>query len=93
MQELLKLKEYSLITFATTSQALKAEKILQIKQREFLLVPTLREISASCGLSIKLRTESLEDYCQDLKDKNVEMDGIYEIQLKGKGISVKKRTL
>lgn len=53
-KELVLLNNYGLFTFNTTSQALKAEKIFKERNEEILVIPTLREISASCGLSVKV---------------------------------------
>lgn len=78
------LKEYGVITFHSTSHALKAEKIMKQKQREVLIVPTLREISSSCGLSLKFRFESLAIVHNDLLAKGLPMDGIYAVEVKGR---------
>ncbi|NLB52432.1 MAG: DUF3343 domain-containing protein [Syntrophomonadaceae bacterium] len=87
------LKKYCLITFSSTSHALKAEKIMKELEREFLLMPTLREISSSCGLSLKFRPENLNDYYQELLDRNVSMDGVYEVEINGRKNMVKPKTM
>jgi hypothetical protein len=93
MRKLLNLKKYCLITFSSTSHALKAEKIMKELEREFLLMPTLREISSSCGLSLKFRPENLNDYYQELLDRNVSMDGVYEVEINGRKNMVKPKTM
>ncbi len=52
--------EYYLITFANTNTAMAAQKKLKGKL-DFHIMPTLREISGSCGISIKIQPSSLED--------------------------------
>lgn len=82
--ELIKRNEYSLFTFATTTQALKAEKVLQNAGMDFVIMPTPREISASCGLSIKVEPEDWEKYADAMMANQVYIDGIYSIKQSGK---------
>lgn len=65
--QLMKASQYCLFTFATTSYALKAERVLKEIDAEFMVVPTLREISSSCGLAVKFFPDRLEEYAQELK--------------------------
>lgn len=80
MHELLNLKKYFVITFNSTSHALKAERIMKGKQQEILLTPTLREISSSCGLSLKFKPEMLELIYRELLKNNVAVDEIYAVE-------------
>lgn len=52
--------EYYLITFANTNTAMAAQKGLKGKL-DFHIMPTLREISGSCGISIKIQPSFLEE--------------------------------
>lgn len=76
-QDLIQADQFALITFSSTSHALKAEKILKAREAEFLLIPTLREISSSCGLSVKFRRDRLPDFYHELKSHQINMEGIY----------------
>lgn len=71
--------EFYLYTFVSTSNALKAEKVLKDQQADFLMIPTLREISSSCGLSIKFRPEHVEDYRLLLQENKVVVEKIYHV--------------
>ncbi|WP_054695652.1 DUF3343 domain-containing protein [Syntrophomonas palmitatica] len=82
--DIINMTEYCLFTFATTSYALKAEKELKTAQAIFVVVPTLREISSSCGLSVKLPCENREDYLNILNTKGVKVDRIYDVKKVGK---------
>lgn len=82
--DLIKLDEYGLFTFATTTHALKAEKVLQKAGMDFVIMPTPREISASCGLSIKVVPEKWEIYADALLANQVKIDGMYTIKQLGK---------
>ncbi|MEN6350274.1 MAG: DUF3343 domain-containing protein [Syntrophomonas sp.] len=87
--DLLKSNNYCLITFNSTSQALKAEKILKEFQAKFIIIPTLREISTSCGLSIKVAPDNIDSYFYELIDKNVTMAGVYRVEKEGNKNTVK----
>lgn len=90
MQSLMKAEKYCLFTFNTTSHALKAEKVLKSLEAEFLIVPTLREISSSCGLSVKLSLENIEKYYNHLIENKVPVEGIFRVEKEGKKNKVTK---
>ncbi len=77
--DLFTINEFYLFTFVSTSHALKAEKILKKSESEFVMIPTLREISSSCGLAIKIAPDYLEDYQSVFVNNNVVMEGIYHV--------------
>jgi hypothetical protein len=89
-QGLLNSKDYCVFTFVSTSQALKAEKVLKENDSEFIIMPTLREISSSCGLSIKITPEHLDEYKKTLEDSQVVIEGIYRINKENGKNEVKK---
>ncbi|MDD2509755.1 MAG: DUF3343 domain-containing protein [Syntrophomonas sp.] len=82
--ELLRSNNYALLTFAATSHALKAEKLLKSRQADFLVIPTLREISTSCGLSIKIAPVNLLDYYNYLSGNKIHIEGTYQVVKEGK---------
>lgn len=49
--------DYYLITFANTNTAMTAQRNLKGKL-DFHIMPTLREISNSCGISMKIQPDS-----------------------------------
>lgn len=76
---LFKLNDYAIFTFKSTTQALKAERILKNDSAEFLMIPTPRKISASCGLAVKAELDQLEPYNEILSSNGVEIDGVYRM--------------
>ncbi|MEG0894301.1 MAG: DUF3343 domain-containing protein [Oscillospiraceae bacterium] len=50
---------YSVITFANTHSAILSQKLLK-DIISFTIMPTLREISNSCGISIRLSYDDIE---------------------------------
>lgn len=81
-------KDFGVITFSTTSQALKAEKVLQQKKAEFVMIPTPREVSASCGLSVKVYLDGIEEICSILRREKVDISGVYHIDRTGEASKV-----
>lgn len=82
-KQLFKASQYCLLTFATTSYALKAERILKEAEADFMMIPTLREISSSCGLSVKLLPNQLDNYASELKKAQVPIESVYRVQKNG----------
>ncbi len=79
-KNLFKLKDYGVFTFISTSQALKAERVLKNASADFLIMPTPREISTSCGLAVKVAEGDL-NYCwEKLENNKVEIDGAYQVK-------------
>lgn len=76
-KDLFNLKEYGIVTFKSTSQALKAERVLKEASADFLVIPTPRQISASCGLAVKVAPENLDYVRSALHDKLVQIEGVY----------------
>ena len=82
-KDLFNLKEYGIIAFKSTSQALKAERVLKETSAEFLVIPTPRQISASCGLAVKVAPEHLDFVRSALNDKMVQIEGVYRLTAEG----------
>lgn len=91
--QLLKASQYCLFTFATTSYALKAERVLKEVDADFMVVPTLREISSSCGLSVKFLPDKLEQYASELKNRQVIIESAYRVQRNGHRNTIEKLDL
>lgn len=79
-ESLFKLKDYGVFTFISTSQALKAERVLKDASADFLMMPTPREISTSCGLAVKIPVSDLEARYQILHRQRVRIDGAYRVK-------------
>lgn len=63
---MMKEQDYYLLTFANTHAAMMAEGILK-DLFEITIIPTLREISAGCGISISVKTSDIENALKQLK--------------------------
>ncbi|MGI6435983.1 MAG: DUF3343 domain-containing protein [Syntrophomonadaceae bacterium] len=85
---LVKLDDFGLITFSSTTQALKAEKVLQAAGMVFLVIPIPREISASCGLAVKTHPDDIEFQRDLLLQEQVAIEETYRIEPGGKGCKI-----
>ena len=83
LSRLLHLDDYCVVTFPTTSQALKGEKAMKEREFMFVMMPTPREVSTSCGLAMKLIPGDVEECCETLKSFGVEIAGVFRITKQG----------
>lgn len=90
VSQLLTLDDYCVFTFSTTSYALKAEKELKNAGAEFIIMPTLREISSSCGLSIKIHPDHSEITNQILTRCGVPIESVYLVHRQDKHNEITK---
>ncbi len=76
--------DYYLITFSNTHSAITAQKFLKGKL-DFIVMPTLREISNSCGISLKIVNASIIELeeLMNLFEANQSMYTIYFIGSNG----------
>jgi hypothetical protein len=79
-------KEFHVITFESTHYAIMIEKKLKGKYN-VQTIPTPREITASCGLSIMFQNQELDEIIQELINLEVDknMFDIYKIVKTDKG--------
>lgn len=82
------MKEYFLFTFDSTHYAIKAQKLLH--DLKVITMPTLREISASCGISLKVQPQQIQE-----AQKRMEAEGqgwhLYRIMQDGKKIEYEQK--
>ncbi|MGE5371234.1 MAG: DUF3343 domain-containing protein [Solirubrobacterales bacterium] len=76
---LIRLDDFCAVSFDTTSSALKAEKILKEAGVEFITIPTPREVTASCGLSVKVRPENADNTCEMLRSQEIPVRSVIRI--------------
>ena len=74
----MKIEEYGVVTFNSTHHAISGEKIFKDNNVPFKTIPTPREITLSCGLSILFSFEDL-DRVRELHANNIlSIKGIYK---------------
>ncbi|SHI11436.1 DUF3343 domain-containing protein [Clostridium intestinale] len=81
---------FNLIAFNSTSNAIRAEKELKLNDIEVKVLPVPRDITASCGLSIRIKTEDLEKAMSTLKEENIDVAGYYNVSKIGLNRNIEK---
>lgn len=71
------MENFILITFASTHSAMKSEKILA--ELKPVMMPTLRQISASCGMSLKIARKHYEKAKIDLHEGGIVGHRFYDV--------------
>lgn len=82
--------EMYVIAFDSTHHAIKSEKEIKSQKINIKTIPTPREISVSCGLSIKFDYNDLNWIKDIIHENNLSTSGIYKIYRKeGKRVAEK----
>ncbi|MTI65017.1 MAG: DUF3343 domain-containing protein [Firmicutes bacterium] len=74
----MKKETYGVITFKSTNHAIKGEKALKNINIKIKTIPTPREITSSCGLSIKFNLDDLLKVKEVIKENELAIKGIYK---------------
>lgn len=68
-----------IITFNTTTDVLRAEKVFKENNIFVRIISIPSEISAGCGLSLESEVELNKELIKLLKDNKIEYDNTYKI--------------
>ncbi|HHT50703.1 MAG TPA: DUF3343 domain-containing protein [Eubacteriaceae bacterium] len=74
-------ENYYLIAFKSTHHGIALEKILQEAGKSSRMIPTPREISNSCGLSLRFNREDLAFVLEKIHTNNISIYGIYSVNI------------
>lgn len=81
---------FNLIAFNSTNNAIRAEKELKSKDIAVKILPVPREITASCGLSIKINSNDLVKSMNILNLSNIDVAGYYNVSKVGLNRKIEK---
>lgn len=73
------MKGYGVILFHTTSEAFEAERAVADANLDYRLIPTPRELSSDCGISLQFPWESEDAVRCVLEDNSVDFDFIRQL--------------
>ncbi|GAB6138062.1 DUF3343 domain-containing protein [Halanaerobaculum tunisiense] len=73
---------FYLVVFNSTHHALQAEEILKENNQQLMMVPVPPEITADCGLAIKLDTNN-QKVINLLEEADVDFAGYYKVIKEG----------
>lgn len=78
-----------LITIKSTHQAIRCEDLLKV-ELPIRTIPTPRELSRSCGISILFPIEEVNRVLEIVEDNQVEYSKIYKYRRNGKDIQIEE---
>ncbi len=68
-----------IIAFHSTHHAIRFEKILKESDFNIRTIPTPREISASCGISIRFEEKETDRIIENLTINSIDYHGVFKI--------------
>lgn len=71
------MSQFGVVIVATTSAALRAEKLLRAAGYKEQLIPTPREHSSDCGLAVRFNWAEKDEVGAVLEAGGIEIAGIY----------------
>lgn len=74
------MNEMYIVSFNSTHHAIRTDKILSENKVTSTTLPTPREITASCGISIRFLYNDMERVVEILRDNKIEYKGIFHIK-------------
>jgi hypothetical protein len=84
----MKKEEFCVIVFESTHDAIRTEKAIK-KVLDIELIPTPREITASCGLSVKFYVQDLDTIKEIVRALGTEQKRLFAFKTEGetRGVS------
>ena len=73
------MNEMYIISFNSTHQTIKCDKIFGKNEMDYAVLPTPREITQSCGISIKFSIENIDNVKEIIDENQIEYKGMYKI--------------
>lgn len=74
------MNEMYIVSFNSTHHAIRSDKLFGEKNITCTTLPTPREITASCGISVRFLEKDIEIVKETLSSNNIEYKGIYNIK-------------
>jgi hypothetical protein len=74
---------FYIFTFDSTQQAMRCEKELKEEGFTVRIIPTPREITASCGLSLRFEKKDQGIIQDKVREQGLEIMGIYRVEKEG----------
>lgn len=67
------------VSFESTHHAIFAEKMFQKSKLRMMTIPTPREVDKSCGISIQIAEEDIEEAKRIVERYRIGLKGIYAV--------------
>jgi hypothetical protein len=72
------LDKYYVVTFQNTHEAMKGEREAIKKQIKVVVIPTPTYITKSCGISLKIDEENIQNIVELIKSETINVKEIFE---------------
>ena len=86
----MRFEEFGVVTFESTHHAINGEKIFKEHDILFKTIPTPREISLSCGLSIRFDLKYLDRVVEFYSNNTLAIKGVYSFTMIDEVRKIKK---
>ena len=73
------MSEMYIVSFNSTHQAIKCDKTFEKNEMDYAVLPTPREITQSCGISIKFSIGNIDNVKKIMNENQIEYKGNYKI--------------
>lgn len=74
------MKEMHIVSFNSTHHAIRTDKLLNEIGIQSMTLPTPREITASCGISIRFLQQDIDKVNKILDENKIEYRGMFSIK-------------
>ncbi|MFD3155367.1 DUF3343 domain-containing protein [Haloimpatiens sp. FM7330] len=71
------MNEYYIVTFQNTHEAMNGEKVAKENKIKIMVIPTPTYITKSCGISLRVKEENIEDLKQLVKQDKMKVKNIH----------------
>jgi len=71
------LNKYYIVTFQNTHEAMKAERETINKKIKVVVIPTPTYITRSCGISLKVEEENIQNIIKLIDSENIKVKEIF----------------
>ena len=78
-----KVEKFNVISFESTHMAIKSEKLLLDIGLNIRIIPVPREITASCGLALKINIDDFIEVKKLLEKNKIDFLDVYIVRKKG----------
>lgn len=84
------MESYIIISFESVNFAMQTEAVLKREEIHCQIMPTPREITLSCGISIKISVDNLDNIKKLVDENKIRIKGLYICEFKDKQKNIEK---
>lgn len=82
--------EFIIVSFDSTNFAMQAESVFKGEKIKHQVIPTPREITLSCGLSIRTEMENKDKIFDLYEEGKIKIKAVYRVSSSDKGRKIEK---